>query len=95
MFENQTSKYIGVSYNISKERWTVQRRSKTKKKTVTNGAYKDEEAAAHASDNLAKRLMENGEQNHKLNFPDDQTEVIKTKIIFGRNLLLELFLRKK
>merc|ERR1712098_617376 len=41
-----------------------------------NGTYKDEEAAAHASDTLARKLMANGEHHHRLNFPDDNTEVI-------------------
>merc|ERR1712098_856582 len=39
------------------------------------GTYKDEETAAHASDTLARKLMKNGEKGHKLNFPDDSTEV--------------------
>merc|ERR1712098_853792 len=33
------------------------------------------EVAAHASDTLARKLMANGELNHKLNFPNDETEV--------------------
>merc|ERR1712098_684339 len=33
--------------------------------------------AAHASDSLGRKLMENGEQNHKLNFPYDRTEVYR------------------
>merc|ERR1712098_780204 len=40
-----------------------------------NGYYKDEETAARASDTLARELMANGEQNHKLNFLGDSTEV--------------------
>ena len=39
------------------------------------GSYKNEEMAAYASDALAKKLMDNGEKTHKLNFPDDNTEV--------------------
>merc|ERR1712096_82134 len=78
--KNQTSKFIGVSYIKSKERWIAQIWSKSEKKIVTNGTYKDENAAAHASDTLARKLMENGEQNHKLNFPDD-SENQKNKII--------------
>merc|ERR1712098_502423 len=35
----------------------------------------DEETAAHASDTLARKLIKNGEQNHKLNFPGDHNEV--------------------
>jgi hypothetical protein len=45
------------------------------KKIIYNGIYKDEETAAHASDTLARNLMANGEDDHKLNFPDDDTEV--------------------
>merc|ERR1712058_217688 len=52
----------------------VQRRNKNKK-DVYNGYYDDEETAAHASDTLARNLMNTGEQNHRLNFPDDHIEV--------------------
>ena len=69
------SKYIGVSCNKKDERWREQKRSKNEKEKVSNGTYKDEETAAHASDTLARELMENGEKNHKLNFPNDHTEV--------------------
>merc|ERR1712098_249151 len=71
----QTSEYIGVSYQNRKSNWRVQRRSKNEKKMVFYGSYENEETAAHASDTLARKLMENGEQGHKLNFPDDHTEV--------------------
>merc|ERR1712098_303934 len=67
----KTSQYIGVYYSEERAKWKTQRRSKSEKKIVSNGNYKDEDTAAHASDNLARKLMENGEQNHKLNFPDD------------------------
>merc|ERR1712096_23988 len=77
--KNQTSKHVGVSFCKSQERWVAQRWKKSEKKPVYNGRYKDEEAAAHASDTLARKLMENGEQNHKLNFPDDDTEKLKNK----------------
>ena len=40
-----------------------------------NGSYDNEETAARASDTLARKLMANGEQAHKLNFPDDDTDV--------------------
>merc|ERR1712098_275667 len=70
-----TSRFIGVSYNESVKRWHVKRWSKKEKKMVNNGYYKDEDTAAHASDNLARKLMQNGEQNHKLNFPENNTEV--------------------
>merc|ERR1712034_87500 len=51
--------------------------SNNKKKMVYNGVYDTEEEAAHASDTLARKLMKNGEQVRKLNFPDDKTEVHK------------------
>ena len=48
---------------------------------VYNGTiYKDEETAARASDTLARKLMANGEQNHRLNFPDNNTEVYPKKV---------------
>jgi hypothetical protein len=72
----KTSKYRGVSYFYSNSKWRAQRCSKhIKNKTLYNGYYDDEETAAHASDTLARKLMENGEQNHMLNFPEDYTEV--------------------
>merc|ERR1712098_628098 len=73
--KNRASEYIGVSYCESKSRWSAQRWDKHEQKVVHNGTYKDEETAAHASDTLARKLMNNGEQNHKLNFPDDDTEM--------------------
>merc|ERR1712098_447391 len=73
--ETNTSRYIGVSYDETNSRWVAYRRSKNEKKTVYNGSYKDEKTAAHGSDTLARKLKENGEQNHKLNFADDDTEV--------------------
>merc|ERR1712098_369116 len=71
--KTKTSEYIGVRYNNSK--WCVERRSKNEKKSVCYGSYRNEETAAHASDTLARKLMTKGEQGHKLNFPDDHTEV--------------------
>merc|ERR1712098_596252 len=71
----KTSKFTGVYYSKRDENWYVQRRSRDTKKAVYNGYYKDEEIAAHASDTLARKLMNNGEKKHKLNFPDDHTEV--------------------
>merc|ERR1712098_846441 len=71
--KTKTSEYIGVRYNKSK--WCVERRSKNEKKSVCYGSYANEETAAHASDTLARKLMENGEKCHKLNFPDDHIEV--------------------
>merc|ERR1712098_966088 len=75
VYPEKSSKYIGVSYNKKDERWRAQRRSKQEKKAVHNGSYKDEETAAHASDTLARKLIANSEKGHKLNFPDDDTEV--------------------
>jgi len=74
--EKQTSSnYIGVSYNKKHSKWCAQRWNKCENKVVSNGYYDDEEAAAHASDTLARKLMHNGEQKLKLNFPDSYTEV--------------------
>ena len=40
--------------------------------------------------------MDNGEQNHKLNFPDDQTEVEwKVTDMFQRSIVNNMRLRKK
>jgi len=74
-----SSKFIGVSYNKKESKWRVQRWSKSENKTVLNGHYDDEETAAHASDTLARKLMKNGEQTLKLNFPEDDTEVYPEK----------------
>merc|ERR1712098_611988 len=68
------SEFIGVSFHKSKAKWLAYRVSKHEKKIVHNGSYDTEEAAANASDTLAKKLMKTGEQGHKLNFPDDETE---------------------
>merc|ERR1712096_191381 len=76
--ETKMSKYFGVYYNEAHKTWRVQRWNKTENKPVCNGSYKNEEAAVHASDTLARKLMKNGEQNHKLNFPDENTEKIDT-----------------
>merc|ERR1712098_262574 len=73
-----TSKYNGVSYHGKNLNWYVRRWSKSENKHFLNGCYDVEETAAHASDTLARKLMENGEQGHKLNFPDDHTEVYPT-----------------
>jgi hypothetical protein len=68
-------KFIGVYYHEKSKKWTAQRWSKTQKRVVKIGYYNDEETAAYASDILAKKLVANGEQNHKLNFPEDSTEL--------------------
>merc|ERR1712098_403192 len=43
-----------------------------------------EKTAAHASDTIARKFMENGEQNQKLNFPNDHTEVYPEKEIASK-----------
>jgi len=75
-----SSEYIGVSYRKRDAKWEAQRHSKNKKKSCYNGFYDTEEAAAHASDDLARKLMENGNQILKLNFPDDEAEVYKKRV---------------
>merc|ERR1712058_144637 len=74
-----SSNYIGVYYNEKDARYVAQRWSKHEKKYGHNGYYKDEETAARASDTLARQLMANGEQNHKLNFPDKTEQKNKRK----------------
>jgi len=69
---DKKSRYIGVSYD--KKMWRARRRSKNESKMLSNGCYNDQETAAHASDTLARKLIQNGEQNHTLNFPDDHKE---------------------
>jgi len=64
-----------VSYNKKESKWRVQRRSKSENNVLSNGCYDNEETAARASDTLARKLIKSGEQNHKLNFPDDHNEV--------------------
>merc|ERR1712098_158119 len=78
--KTKSSQYTGVSYNTITSKWQAQRRSKPEKKDVYNGRYETEEAAARASDLVARKLMANGEQGHKLNFPDDDTEVFPEKL---------------
>jgi hypothetical protein len=73
--KESSSKFIGVSYNKKNSNWTAQRWSTKENKTIHKGYYDNEEIAAHASDTLARKLMENGEQKLKLNFPNDHTEI--------------------
>ena len=70
-----SSQHIGVSYHGRLSKWQAYRHSKLQKKSIYNGSYDNEETAALASDTLARKLMANGEQGHKLNFPYDVTEV--------------------
>merc|ERR1712034_146468 len=53
-----SSKFIGVSYDKSKAKWRARRWNKNENKKVSKGSYDDEESAAHASDALARTLME-------------------------------------
>jgi hypothetical protein len=73
--EKCSSQFFGVSYDVKKSKWQTQRYSKREKKIIFNGGYENEETAAHASDTLARKLLTNGEKGHKLNFPEDYTEV--------------------
>ena len=72
-------------YHKNTSKWRVQRRNKNKK-DVYNGYYDDEERAAHASDTLARKLMENGEQNHRLNVPENHTEVYREKVTSAQRI---------
>jgi hypothetical protein len=77
--------YIGVYYSNNRSKWGAQRRSKKENKVVYNGTtYNNREAAALASDILAEKLIENGEKCHKLNFPDDHTEVVSKEMKYQR-----------
>jgi len=88
LYPKKTTDYIGVIYQKREKTWRAERWSKHEYKTVYNGtSYKDEETAALASDTLTRKLMEKGEKGHKLNFPDDKTEVFPREInnYFGVN----------
>ena len=75
-----SSQFVGVVYDATTSKWRANRKSKHEKKTVCNGCYDNEETAAHASDTLARKLTVNGEQGHKLNFPNDDSEVFPEKV---------------
>jgi hypothetical protein len=77
--KKNTSKYFGVTYSKNNSKWYVRRYSKNEKRMVSNGYFDYEETAAHASDTLARKLIKNGEQGHKLNFPFDLSEVYPNK----------------
>merc|ERR1712098_500377 len=79
VYPKQQNKYFGVNYHADEAKWYAYRRSKNQKKIVYNGSFKDEVTAAHASDTLARKLIANGETHHKLNFPDDDTEMYAKK----------------
>merc|ERR1712098_545752 len=90
-----TSKFIGVSYNEKKSKWSAQRRSKNENRVITNGFYNNEETAALASDTLARKLMKNGEQKLKLNFPDDHTEVHREKKSIASKYIGVSYIKRK
>jgi hypothetical protein len=71
------SEFIGVRYVSKYSKWQAVRWSKNERRLVSNGLYDNEETAAHASDTVARKLMAKGENNHKLNFPDDETVVCR------------------
>merc|ERR1712098_630264 len=73
--EMYTENYIGVIFQKRDLTWRVMRWSKSGKKNICNGTYKNEETAAHASDTLARKLIASGEKGHKLNFSYDDTDV--------------------
>merc|ERR1712098_31269 len=76
-----SSQFIGVSYDMKCKKWQANRFSKLEKKMIHYGYYGNEETAARASDTLARKLMANGEQAHKRNFPNDDTEVFPERAI--------------
>merc|ERR1712098_672018 len=76
----KASEFFGVYYSKKRNRWVSGRWSKTEKKYLINGAHREEDTAAHASDTLARNLMANGDRNFKLNFPDDSIEVHANKL---------------
>ena len=71
-----------MSWNKGNLKWMVRRWSKTDGKLIYNGYcnVNEEIRAAHASDTLARQLIEKGEEEHKLNFPNDETEVRLEKV---------------
>merc|ERR1712098_544332 len=85
VYPKQKTNNFGVFYNKLRKTWYASRHSKNDKRNVTNGTYRDEETAAHASDTLARKLMANGEKGHKLNFPDNGTEFCPEEATYQRN----------
>jgi len=77
--KKSTFQYFGVGYSKNKSKWCSFRWSRSKNKALFNGYYENEDTAAHASDTLARQLIKKGEQGHKLNFPDDETEIYPEK----------------
>jgi len=62
----QKSKFIGVSYDMSKQQWEVKRISNDGKNYFSGGLFEEEMAAALASDALVRK---NGLWKMHLNFP--------------------------
>ena len=75
-----------MSFNKKESKWKVQRWSRSENKTLYNGCYDDEETAARASDTLARKLMKNGEQTLKLNFPEDDTDVYPQEVTLTHDI---------
>merc|ERR1712098_839619 len=88
--KKKSPKFIGVAFHKHNSRWCVSRRSKVENMVVSNGYYREEKTAAHANDTLARKLMENGDQKLKLNFPDDDAEVYPEKNQKKRKIKKEL-----
>ena len=65
---------------MNTSKWRAHRHSKHEKTVLYNGSYDNEKRAARASDTLARKLIINGEKGHKLNFPNDETEVFQEKV---------------
>jgi len=74
-----SSFFIGVSYKPRLyAKWRARRWSFQQNKAVLSGTYRDQESAAHASDEIARNLILNGEKGHKLNFlGDDEYDKIR------------------
>jgi len=82
--EKKSSEYVGVAYLKKKSTWCVSRWSKKEKKTMYNGRFEDEETAARVSDILARKLIANGEHGHKLNFPENDSEVYQEGVLLKK-----------
>jgi hypothetical protein len=69
--KQNSSKYIGESYDSKNSRWKMSRRSKNETRMIYNRTYKDKETAAHASDTLERKLMANGEYDDAQMYPKE------------------------
>merc|ERR1712098_56275 len=77
--KTNSSKYVGVSYAKRESKWQAKRWNKNENRSIHNGYYDSEEAAAYASDTVARKIMENGSILLKLNFPDEIEQNKKRK----------------